>query len=60
MIVADEGNTNDVVVGGADPTPSLGPFADATDKIEHRAGRRLPDHSPLGRRLGVTGAPAIS
>jgi hypothetical protein len=33
LIVADPGNTNDVVVGGAASNGFVGPFADATDKI---------------------------
>jgi hypothetical protein len=33
MIVADPGNTNDVVVGGAAANAFTGPFADATDKL---------------------------
>jgi hypothetical protein len=33
LIVADAANTNDVVVGGAASNAFVGPFADATDKI---------------------------
>jgi hypothetical protein len=33
MIVADSGNTNDVVVGGAAANAFVGPFVDATDKL---------------------------
>jgi hypothetical protein len=33
LVVADAGNTNDVVIGGAASNGFVGPFADATDKI---------------------------
>lgn len=33
MIVADPGNINNVVVGGAGSNTFVGPFADATDKV---------------------------
>lgn len=40
LVVADEGNTNNVVVGGAAANAFLGPFADATDKIVIPPGGR--------------------
>jgi hypothetical protein len=37
-VVAAEGNTNNVVVGGAASNTWIGPFADATDKVVVRPG----------------------
>jgi hypothetical protein len=41
VIIADPGNTNDVVVGGAATNTFIGPFADATDKVAIKPGHML-------------------
>lgn len=41
LIVADAGNTNNVVVGGAGSNTFTGPFADATDKLSIPPGGSL-------------------
>jgi hypothetical protein len=33
LVIADDGNTNNVVIGGAASNAFVGPFADATDKL---------------------------
>ena len=38
ILVADAGNTNDVVIGGAAATQFVGPLGDATDKVKVRPG----------------------
>lgn len=38
LVVADAGNTNDVVVGAAGSNTFVGPFADATDAIKVKPG----------------------
>ena len=40
-IEAADGNTNDVVIGGAESNAFVGPFGDATDKIKIRPGGRF-------------------
>jgi hypothetical protein len=56
MIVADEGNTNDVVVGGAASNTFAGPFADATDKVSIGPGDVFLITRRSAAGLGVTGA----
>jgi hypothetical protein len=41
VIIADPGNTNDVVVGGAATNTFVGPFGDATDKVAIKPGHML-------------------
>ena len=38
IVIANSGNTNDVIVGGAASNAFTGPFQDATDKIAVRPG----------------------
>lgn len=56
LIVAADGNTNDVVVGGAASNAFLGPFADATDKIAVGPGGFLFQAEPANPAWPVTPA----
>lgn len=59
LVYADDGNTNDVVIGGASANGWLGPFGDATDTVAVKPGGLLVMMAPGTAGLGsVTAATA--
>jgi hypothetical protein len=54
VIRAADGNTNDVIVGGAASNTWVGPFADATDKIKVKPGGLLLLAAPGATAYPVT------
>lgn len=54
IISASANNTNDVVVGGAASNTWLGPFSDATDKVNVKPGGTVAFFAPNASGYGVT------
>lgn len=52
IVYADDGNTNDVVIGGAASNGWLGPFGDATDTVAVKPGGLLVMMAPGTAGLG--------